>query len=76
MGGIGKQFFGGYKTELSSLCEHGTIPLQNHAQVDFLFFCVPHHPEYSGAKLELLSNILGFYFCYPLSCPLKKRVTT
>lgn len=57
------------------LCQHGTILLQNCAQVN-LFFCPLPSCIYSGAKSELLSNILGFYFCYPLSCPPKKRVFT
>lgn len=42
----------------------------------FVILCSPLPCIYSGAKSELLSNILSFYFCYPLSCPPKKRVTT
>lgn len=42
----------------------------------FVVLCSPPPSIYSGAKSELLSNILDFYFCYSLSCPHKKRVIT
>lgn len=65
-GGIRKQFFGSYKTELSSLCEHGTIPLQSRAQANFFLFCVLHHPALTQEQNQSSSvTFLGFIFVTP-----------
>lgn len=73
-GGIRKHFSGGYKTEVSSLCQHGTLYFQTRAHVDFLSFCAPHHPSSTQEQNQSSSvTSFGFIFVAPFSVHPRKE---